>query len=341
MKSAHSQHSSLTPLRALSCVFVTLGVALAASSLPSYFPALPVPSDNPQTPAKIALGRQLFYDARLSADNTISCSSCHQQRFAFSNAGNKVSIGIRGQRGSRNAPGLGNVAWRKSFFWEGGSPSLELQAMGPITAHDEMGMEPSVLVRKLSSIAGYAGQFKAVFSDGVTMLNVTRALAVFTRTLVTANSPFDRYRAGNLKAMTSAALRGMELFLGEKGDCFHCHGGFNFTDEALHNTGVNLENTDIGLARLTGKKTDEGKFKTPGLRNVALSKPYMHDGSVGTLEAVLAHYNAGGKDNDNVDALMRPLELSQTEIKDLIAFLNALTDTEFTKNPQLSAPRLP
>ncbi len=333
--------SSLTPSRALSFALISLGVALAASSLPPYFPDLPVPSDNPQTPAKIALGRQLFYDARLSADNTISCASCHQQQFAFSNAGNKVSTGIRGQRGSRNAPSLGNVAWRKSYFWEGGSPSLELQAMGPITAHDEMGMEPSVLTRKLSSIAGYAGQFKAVFSDGVTMLNVTKAISAFTRTLITANSPFDRYRAGDLEAMTPAAVRGMELFLGEKGDCFHCHGGFNFTDEALHNTGVNLENRDLGLARLTGKKTDEGKFKTPTLRNVALSKPYMHDGSIGTLEAVLEHYNSGGKDNDNVDVLMRPLELSKSEIADLIAFLNALTDKSFITDSRFSRPKLP
>ncbi len=325
----------------ISSFIITIGAAIAASSLPSYFPTLPVPSDNPQTPAKIALGRQLFYDARLSADNTISCSSCHQQQFAFSNAGNKVSTGIRGQRGSRNAPSLGNVAWRKSYFWEGGSPTLELQAMGPITAHDEMGMEPSVLTKKLSSIAGYAGQFKAVFSDGVTMLNVTKAISAFTRTLVTADSPYDRYRAGDLEAMSPAALRGMELFLGEKGDCFHCHGGFNFTDEALHNTGVNLENKDIGLARLTGKKTDEGKFKTPTLRNVALSKTYMHDGSIPTLEAVLEHYNSGGKDNDNVDVLMRPLYLTKPEISDLIAFLNALTDKNFTTDSNFSRPKLP
>lgn len=144
----------LTATTLISSLAALLGVAFAASSLPPYFPPLPVPSDNPQTPAKIALGRQLFHDARLSADNTISCSSCHQQKFAFSNAGNKVSTGIKAQLGSRNAPGLGNVAWRKSLFWEGGSPSLELQAMGPITAHFEMGMEPSVLTRKLSGIAG-------------------------------------------------------------------------------------------------------------------------------------------------------------------------------------------
>jgi cytochrome c peroxidase len=331
----------LTVTTLLSSLALTIGVGLAATALPSYFPALPVPADNPLSEAKAQLGRQLFHDPRLSANNTISCSSCHQQKFAFSNAGNRVSTGIKGQKGSRNAPSLGNVAYRKSLFWEGGSPSLELQAMGPITAHDEMGMEPGVLVRKLSSIPGYASQFRAVFRDGVTMLNVTRAIATFERTLLTFDSPWDRYRAGDETAMTPAALRGMELFFNETGDCFHCHNGFNFTNEGLHNTGVNLENKDIGLARLTGRKDDAGKFKTPGLRNVALTAPYMHDGSVQTLDAVLEHYNSGGKNNDNVDVLMRPLGLTAQDKKDLKAFLEALTDQSFIKNPRFSAPKLP
>jgi cytochrome c peroxidase len=133
----------------------------------------------------------------------------------------------------------------------------------------------------------------------------------------------------------------MELFLNEQGDCFHCHLGFNFTDEKLHNTGVHLENQDIGLARLTNKKDDIGKFKTPTLRNVALTAPYMHDGSIATLEEVIEHYNSGGKDNDNVDNLMRPLGLSAQDKKDLVAFLEALTDESFTKNPSFSAPKLP
>ncbi len=321
----------------VSSVALIFGVALANS----FFPAMPIPTENPQSAAKIRLGRQLFYDARLSADNSLSCSSCHQQKFAFTNAGNRVSTGIGGQKGTRNAPSLGNVGWRKSLFWEGGSPSLELQAMGPITAHDEMGMEPAALVKKLSAVPGYRNQFSAEFEDGLTMLNITKAVASFERTLVTDSSPYDRYRAGDERAMTPAALRGMDLFLGEKGDCFHCHPGFNFTDEQLHNTGVNLENVDLGLGRLTGRQDDAGKFKTPTLRNVALTAPYMHDGSIKTLDAVLAHYNAGGKDNDNVDLLMRPLELTKAEVADLIEFLKSLTDTSFTTNAQFSAPKLP
>jgi cytochrome c peroxidase len=314
------------------CLF---GVVFAQS----YFPILHVPKDNPQSPDKIQLGRKLFYDPRLSADDSISCSSCHQQQFAFSNAGNAVSSGIRGQKGSRNAPSLGNVAWKKSFFWEGGSPSLELQAMGPLTAHDEMGIEPSALVTKLKKIPEYNKLFSSVFKEGISMSNITKAIASFERTLITNRSPYDQYQQGNEKAMSESAIRGLELFLGESGDCFHCHNGFNFTTETLHNTGLKLTNPDLGLARLTGRKSDEGKFKTPSLRNVAITAPYMHDGSVPTLELALEHYNKGGLDNPNVDKLMRPLGLSKAEIGDLIEFLKALTDIEFTRDPRFAAPR--
>ncbi len=325
----------LLPSRVIIGVLL-LGVMVFAQV---YFPVLPVPKDNPQTPEKIQLGRKLFYDTRLSADDSLSCSSCHQQQFAFSNAGNAVSTGIRGQKGSRNAPSLGNVAWRKSYFWEGGSPSLELQAMGPLTAHDEMAIEPRVLVAKLQAIPEYQKAFSRVFPEGITMLNVTKAIASFERTLVTNRSAYDKYRAGDEKAMSVAAVRGMELFFGESGDCFHCHNGFNFTTETLHNTGLKKTNPDLGLARITNRPEDAGKFKTPTLRNVALTAPYMHDGSIATLEKALEHYNKGGEDNPNVDMLMRPLGLSKTEINDLIEFLKALTDVEFTRDPRFSAPK--
>jgi cytochrome c peroxidase len=315
----------------VSSVFVS--IAFAAS-----FPVMNIPKDNPQSTAKIELGRQLFYDQRLSVDNTVSCSSCHSQNFAFSNAGNAVSTGIKGLKGSRNAPSLGNAGYRKSFFWEGGSPSLELQAMGPITSHDEMGMEPEALIKKLRAISGYDKQFKTIFKDGVTMLNVTRALASFERTLVSNSSPYDRFNAGDQKAMSASAIRGLELFFGEKGDCFHCHGGFNFTDEQLHNTGLYKTYKDEGLARLTKRKEDVGKFKTPSLRNVALTAPYMHDGSRKTLHDVLNDYNSGGQAHENADGLMRPLELSKQDVSDLIAFLESLTDQAFIKNPKFGKP---
>jgi cytochrome c peroxidase len=311
---------------------------IVSTALAASFPVMNVPKDNPQSVAKSELGRQLFYDQRLSADDTVSCSSCHIQSLAFSNAGNAVSTGIKGQKGSRNAPSLGNAGYRKSLFWEGGSPSLELQAMGPITAHDEMGMEPETLVKKLRGIAGYDKQFKNVFKDGVTMLNITRALASFERTLVTNSSPYDRFNKGDQKAMNDSAVRGLELFFGEKGDCFHCHGGFNFTDEQLHNTGLYKTYKDEGLARITKRKEDIGKFKTPSLRNVALTAPYMHDGSRKTLRDVLNDYNSGGQPHDNADGLMRPLELSKQDISDLIAFLESLTDQGFVKNPKFAKP---
>ncbi len=317
---------------------IALSSVLVSTALAASFPAMSIPTNNPQSAAKIELGRQLFYDQRLSADNTVSCSSCHSQNFAFSNAGNAVSTGIDGQKGSRNAPSLGNVGYRKSLFWEGGSPSLELQAMGPITSHDEMGMEPEVLVKKLRAIAGYDKQFKSVFKDGVTMLNITRALASFERTLITNSSPYDRFNAGDQKAMSAAAIRGLELFFGEKGDCFHCHGGFNFTNEGLHNTGLYKVYKDEGLARITKRKEDVGKFKTPSLRNVVLTAPYMHDGSRKTLRDVLNDYNTGGQPHDNADGLMRPLELSKQDIDDLIAFLEALTDPALIKNPKFAKP---
>jgi cytochrome c peroxidase len=322
----------------VSSVMLLLGGVFAVAP---HFPAMPIPRDNPQSTDKTELGRQLFHDKRLSADDTISCSNCHIQKFAFSNAPNRVSTGIRGQKGTRNAPGLGNIGYRRSWFWEGGAKSLELQAMGPITAHDEMGMEPDVLVRKLKSVPAYVEHFARVFPDGITMLNITRALASFERTLVTDNSPWDRYRQGDEKALSAAALRGMDLFFGEKGDCFHCHNGFNFTDEQLHNTGVHEVYKDEGLARITKNPADVGKFKTPSLRNLAMTAPYLHDGSMKTLQDVLNHYNKGGQANENADLLMRPLGLSKQDMNDLIMFLNALSDTKFTTNPQFGPPQKP
>ncbi len=327
----------LKPTHFIVGLLALAGLAFGAAN----FPAMQIPAANPQTPEKIELGRKLFYNKRLSADGTVSCSSCHLQKFAFSDAGKPVSTGLRAQKGARNAPSLGNIGYRKSFFWEGGSKSLELQAVGPITAHDEMGMEPEALMQKLSGVPEYAKDFKLVFSDGVTMLNITRALSSFERTLVTDSSPFDRYRAGDESALSPAALRGMDLFFGEKGDCFHCHGGFNFTDEDTHNTGVSLEYKDAGLARVTKDPDDVGKFKTPSLRNVALSAPYMHDGSMKTLQEVLNHYNRGGQPHANADILMRPLGLTKAEMNDLIAFLSSLSDTKFTTDPRFGPPSRP
>ncbi|MBO1435661.1 cytochrome c peroxidase [Meiothermus sp. CFH 77666] len=300
---------------------------------------VPVPDDNPQTPAKVELGRRLFYDPRLSKDGQVACASCHKPEFAFSDGGKPVSAGIFGRKGSRNAPSLTNVGFRRHLFWEGRSPRLELQAVGPLTAHDEMGMEPEELAQRLGAIPEYARAFQEVFGDAPTLKTVTYAIAAFERTLLSYNSPFDRYQAGDDKAMSQAALRGLELFFSEKGDCFHCHVGPDFTDDEPRNTALYTVYKDIGLARATGKDEDVGKFKTPTLRNVALTAPYMHDGSIKTLRDVVQHYNQGGQPNLNADALIRPLGLTDAEVDDLVAFLQSLTDQSFTSNPALLPPR--
>lgn len=324
--------------RVLIVVFGTaalVGGVLAVSQRPP----VPIPADNPQTPAKIELGRKLFYDQRLSADNTVACASCHKPEFAFSDGGNAVSTGIGGQKGTRNAPTLTNVGYRQGLFWEGRSPRLEMQAVGPLTAHDEMGMQPDELAKKLDAIPEYARAFREVFGEAPTLKTTAYALAAFQRTLLSYNSPFDRYQAGDDKAMSEAALRGMELFFGEKGDCFHCHVGSEFTDDEPRNTGLYTVYEDIGLARSTGKDEDVGKFKTPTLRNVALTAPYMHDGSIKTLRDAVMHYNRGGEPNLNADALIRPLGLTDEEVDDLVAFLKSLTDQSFTTNPAYLPPR--
>lgn len=300
---------------------------------------LPVPDDNPQTPAKVDLGRRLFYDPRLSRDGQVACASCHKPEFAFSDGGKPVSTGIFGRKGSRNAPSLTNVGFRRHLFWEGRSPRLELQAVGPLTAHDEMGMEPEELAQRLGAIPEYARAFLEVFGEAPTLKTVTYAIAAFERTLLSYNSPFDRYQAGDDKAMSEAALRGLELFFSEKGDCFHCHVGPDFTDDEPRNTALYTVYKDIGLARATGKDEDVGKFKTPTLRNVALTAPYMHDGSIKTLRDAVQHYNQGGQPNLNADALIRPLGLTDAEVDDLVAFLQSLTDESFTSNPALLPPR--
>ncbi|MER3554812.1 MAG: methylamine utilization protein [Meiothermus sp.] len=320
------------------------GIALAASAayvvkVPDHFPPMPIPDDNPMTAEKVELGRKLFYDKRLSSDNTLACASCHKQEFAFSDRGNAVSTGVGGRKGTRNAPTLSDVGYRDKLFWEGGSPRLETQAVGPITNPDELNMEPADLEAKLRAIPEYKTAFEAVFPDGLTFLNLAKAIAAFERTLVSSNSAWDRFREGDQNALSPAALRGMRLFFGERGDCFHCHGGQDFTDNSLRNNALSTVYTDIGLARLTDKDEDVGKFKVPTLRNVELTGPYMHDGSIKTLHDVVKHYNNGGAANLNADPLMRPLGLSEAEVDDIVEFLKALTDRDFTKDPRFGPPK--
>lgn len=296
-----------------------------------------VPPANPQTDAKVALGSQLFFDPRLSRDNTISCATCHDPELAWANH-HAVDAGIDGRKGTRNSGTILDAAYMDFQFWDGRARTLEEQALGPIHNPLEMGETVENVVRKLSAIDGYRRQFQAVFGGDVTADAIAKAIAAFERTVLSGPSPYDRYRAGDRGAMPEAAVRGMRLFNG-KARCRMCHGGEMFSDQGFHNIGVGMDRAqpDIGREAVTKAARDRGRFKTPSLRNVALTWPYMHDGSVRTLIDVVEFYDRGGVKNPTLDIFVIPLELTDDEGKDVVAFLEALTGSL----PKIDRPVLP
>jgi cytochrome c peroxidase len=300
-------------------------------------PPLPIPSDNPQTEAKIALGAQLYFDPRLSADNTLSCATCHDPAMAWANH-NATDTGIRGQVGNRNSGTILDAAYMKYQFWDGRAASLEEQALGPIHNPIEMGETLDNAVRKLDAIPGYRSQFQAVFGTGVTIDGIAKAIAAFERTVVSGPSPYDRYLAGDTTALSPSARRGLDLFT-DKGRCVLCHAGPMLSDQSFHNLGAGMDRAtpDIGREAVTKNRRDRGRFKTPTLRNVALTWPYLHDGSAATLDEVLDLYNRGGVPNPTLDPLIRPLGLTAGEKADLGAFMEALTGAL----PTIAKPALP
>ncbi len=315
---------------------MTLGLALAAPALILFAadPALEVPlgllplrfpADNPYTVEKRELGRLLYYDKRLSADGTVACASCHAPEHAFTD-GQPVSTGIRGQKGGRSAPTVFNRAFSLAQFWDGRAKSLEEQAAGPIANPIEMGNTHEVMVKTLKGIAGYRALFQKAFGkEDFGIEEVTKAIATYERTVVSGNSPYDRYKAGQKKAMSEAQVRGMDVYF-NKAKCDQCHEGINFTTNAYHNLGVGMDkpNPDEGRFAVTKNPADWGAFKTPTLREIARTAPYMHDGSLATLEEVVDFYDKGGIPNKNLDATMKPLKLTAQEKKDLVEFLKAL-----------------
>jgi cytochrome c peroxidase len=300
-------------------------------------PAVPVPPDNPQTDAKIRLGAQLYFDTRLSADNTISCATCHAPATDWANH-NPTDTGIRGQKGGRNSGTILDAAYMKYQFWDGRAGSLEEQALGPIHNPIEMGETLENVVRKLNAIPGYKAQFNEVFGTDATTDGIAKAIASFERTVISGPSPYDRWLAGEEDAMSAPAVRGMKIFNG-KGHCTPCHSGPAFSDQSFHNLGVGMDkpNPDLGREAHTKKQKDRGKFKTPGLRNVALTYPYLHDGSEKTLLGVIDLYDRGGVPNPHLDPLVLPLHLTVQEKQDLVAFLEALTGPP----PDIRPPKLP
>lgn len=314
--------------------------AAAASEWKSPLDALPlgldsfgakVPEDNPITFAKAELGKHLYFDTRLSKDGTVSCATCHDPAKGYSD-GKKTSQGIAGQAGNRNAPTVLNRLFSDLQFWDGRAKDLEEQALGPIANPIEMGNTHEAMVATVSGISGYKGLFKAAFGDEtITAPRVAQAIATFERTVVTGNSPFDRYENGDKSAMSESAVRGLAIFRdNQRGRCSICHAGFNFTDEKYHNLGVGMDQPDAeknhaGRFAVTKVEKDKGAFKTPTLRQVAASGPYMHDGSEATLEEVVEFYAKGGHPNPHLDPEMKKLDLTDQDKKDLVEFMKALS----------------
>ena len=348
-------------------------------NLPPGFPLPNVPRENPMTKDKVELGRYLFYDKRLSLNQTQSCATCHKQELAFTD-GRAHGLGSTGQRHPRGPMSLANVAYSPALTWANPNVrTLETQALVPLFGEEpvELGMtgKEDLLAQRLGSVTLYQKLFAAAFpsdANPFTVGNVTKAIASFERTIFSGDSPYDRYRVGDdPNAISESAKRGEALFFSERLECFHCHGGFNFTgtidyldkgfaEVEFHNTGlynlkgqVSYPQPNLGLYLFTNQEEDVGKFKAPTLRNIAITGPYMHDGSVKTLDAVIEHYKSGGRtiesgpnagvgaDNPNKSEFIKRFDLLDEEKRDLVAFLRSLTDEEFLSDPNLSNPWLP
>lgn len=299
-------------------------------NLPQGFPTMPVPADNQLTVKRIELGKMLFFDPNLSVDSSISCASCHLSYLAFSDD-KAVSFGVNGNTGFRNSPPLFNLAYHPYFFKDGGVPTIELQVLAPIEDTNEMAHTIPALVDMIAQNEEYQKLSRIAYGRDFDPFVLTRSIAAFERTLISGNSAYDQYNfQGNENALSPSELRGLELFNSERLACSTCHSGFNLSDYAFINNGLyETYPVDSGRMRVTLDPADEGKFKTPSLRNVGVTAPYMHDGTFPTLESVIDHYNSGGSQHPNKDPRIKPLNLTSQEKSDLIAFLNSLTDHTF------------
>lgn len=291
------------------------------------------PKDNPYSPEKAELGYLLYFDKRLSADGTISCASCHDPNKAFTDQ-RATSAGIRGQLGGRSAPTVINRAFSLAQFWDGRAESLEEQAKGPIANPIEMGHTHELCEKCVGAIPGYRERFKKVFgSDKVTIDHIAKAIATFERLVLSGNSAYDKFKAGDQNALTQGQKRGMTIFFSNEARCDSCHEGVNFTNGMYANIGIGMDRPmpDLGRYNVTKREEDKGAFKTPTLREVANTGPYMHDGSLKTLEEVVEHYNKGGIKNKWLHQDVRPLNLTDADKKALVDFLKALSGDGWQK----------
>lgn len=321
-----------------SCAFV-FGDETSIPEVPLGLKKLPKIKDNEATAEKIELGKQLYFDPRLSADNTVSCASCHDPKMGWSN-GEATAEGVDKQRGGRSSPTIINTAYQQFQFWDGRAGSLEEQALGPIANPIEMNLPIEDAVKKIAAIEGYEKQFQAVFGETVTADNLAKAIAAFERTVLSGNAPYDQFKAGDTSALSEQAQAGMKLFFG-KANCSGCHSGSNFTDNGFHNLGVSfsIDNPDVGRELISKLEGDRGAFKTPSLREISRTAPYMHDGSLATLEDVIEHYNKGATPNDYLDEEIFELKLSEEKKAALLAFLReGLSSADY---PDVEPPELP
>ncbi|MEL6252108.1 MAG: cytochrome c peroxidase [Bacteroidota bacterium] len=305
--------------------------------IPDHFPKLISPKGNELTEKRIELGRRLFYEKALSLDSSLSCASCHLQEAAFSDH-NPISIGINGKKGNRNVPSLANIGYHPYFFAEGGSPSLEMQMIGPICSDSELGFNTRKLITRLEGDAFYDSLAQDAYGRNIDLFTLTRSISAFERSLISGNSAYDQFLMGDTAAISASAKRGFEGFMGKWG-CANCHSGHLLTNYLFENVGLYKEYKDRGRVLITLDEKDVGKFKVPTLRNIAMTYPYMHDGSIATLEEVIEFYAKGGENHPNKHMFVRRRRMSEQDKADLLAFMHSLTDSSFLQNPKYAPPK--
>ncbi|MDA7978311.1 MAG: cytochrome-c peroxidase [Pirellulales bacterium] len=307
--------------------------------VPAGLKPLRIPADNPMSVEKVELGKQLFFDPRLSRDDTVSCATCHDPNKGWSN-GEAFATGVREQVGGRNSPTIINSAYQYFHFWDGRATGLEEQALGPIENPIEMDLTLKEAVSKINAIEGYRSQFNAVFGSEATSDTLAKAIAAFERTILSGDAPYDRFTAGDKSALSEAAQRGHEIFF-NRARCSSCHVPPNFSDLGFHNIGIGIdaEKLDIGRQEHSKLLGDRGSFKTPTLREIQRTAPYMHDGSLATLADVVDFYVKGGNPNPQLDEEVFPLSLTDKEKADLVTFLEeAFASPNY---PHVDPPVLP
>jgi cytochrome c peroxidase len=298
--------------------------------IPEGFPEPVFPVGNELTTSRVELGKKLFFDPIVSKDSTVSCASCHLPELAFADT-NRFSLGVENRLGKRNSPSIINIVYHKGFMRDGGMTSLEMQVLAPVQEHVELDNNVLIIVEKMKNNPEYVNLSKRAYDREPDPYVFTRAISAYERTLIKADSKYDAYSRGSKDALSASEKRGLELFMSNKTNCSECHSGIHFSDFTIKNNGLyELNYADSGRMRVSLNEADRDLFKVPSLRNVAITPPYMHDGSIPTLEAVVEHYNKGGENHQQKSELIKPLGLSVKDKEDLVNFLTALTDSEYS-----------